>query len=325
MKAAVPQTKRIILPNVSERRAVHIINPTSGSGRFYEAAKKAIENSGGEMLTSECPGHITELVRELFGKDPFAHAVIYGGDGTVHEAINGIMQSGANATASFSVIPSGSGNDFSAYVNDSGAFVKSELTPIDLIRVTSNGEERWCANVTNMGFDSDVVRETYTLKKFPLFRGSISYIVGVLKVLITKKTIPAAITIEGLCGDGNSTETHEQNVLLTACANAQFYGGGFRAAPLASVTDGLMDVLIVNDISRTKFLSLVGDYKKGTFISENGELKEKFKQYLSYKQCRKITITGPEFYCIDGEVLPTGKDRRIEAEVMPHAVWFAAL
>lgn len=327
MKAAVPQTKRITLPNVSERHAVHILNPASGSGQFYEAAKRAIEKTGGEMLTSEHPGHIKELVRELFEKDPFAHAVIYGGDGTVHEAVNGIMLSGANSTASFSVIASGSGNDFSSYVNDSGVFTKSELTPIDLIRVTANGETRWCANFTNMGFDSDVVRETYTLKKFPLLHGSMAYIAGVVKILVKKKTIPAKMTLEG-CYINNEelpTKTYDQRVLLTACANAQFYGGGFKAAPLASMTDGLMDVIVVNNVSRMQFISLVGDYKNGTFISESGELKEKFKKFLSYQKCRKITIEGPEWYCVDGEVLPTGKDRKIEAEVMQNAVWFAAL
>lgn len=327
MKAAVPQTKRISLPNVSERRAVHILNPASGSGKFYEAAKSAVEKAGGEMLTSEHPGHITTLVRELFEKDPFAHAVVYGGDGTVHEAVNGIMQSGANATASFSVIASGSGNDFAGYANDSGTFTTSELTPIDLIRVTANGETRWCANFTNMGFDSDVVRETYTLKKFPLFHGPMAYVAGVVKVLLKKKTIPAKLTLEDCYINNESigTQTVDERLLLTACANAQFYGGGFHAAPLASITDGLMDIITVNNVTRLQFISLIGDYKNGTFISGSGELKEKFKKYLSYRKCRKITIEGPEFYCIDGEVLPTGKDRKIEAEVMQNAVWFAAL
>lgn len=328
MKAAVQKAKRLSLPNVSERRIVHIVNPVSGGSRFYEAAKRSIEKTGGEMLTSEYPGHIVSLVAELFAKDKFAHAVVYGGDGTIHEAVNGIMQSGANATASFSVIPSGSGNDFSNYANDHSGFTKNELVPLDLIRVKANNEVRWCANVMNMGFDSDVVRETYTLKKFPLFRGSISYIIGVAKVLLTKKTIPAKIKLEG-CVDNENNEIPDieldQRVLLTACANAQYYGGGFRAAPLASLNDGFADVLTVNDISRTSFVSLVGDYKNGTFISESGELKEKFKKYLRYQKCRKISIEGPEWFCIDGEVLPTGESRTIEAEVMQNAVWFAAL
>jgi len=329
MKASIPQVKKITLPNVSERRHVHILNPKSGSQRHVEAARRAIEKTGGEILTSEYKGQITELTAELFAKDPFAHAVIYGGDGTVYEAVNGIMQSGKNATASFSVVPAGSGNDFSTYANDSGVFKKAELAPLDLIRTEAGGKVRYSANVTNMGFDSDVVMETYSLKKIPVFRGPIGYLAGVLKVLAKKKTISAKIIMEG-CADHDGSPaaqekmTFEQEILLTACANAQFYGGGFRAAPIASLTDGLMDVLVVNDVSRLKFLSMVGDYHNGTFIEENGELREKFRDILIYRKCRKITIDGPAWFCMDGEVLPT-EGTPITAETIQNAVWFAAL
>ena len=329
MKVRVPTAKKISLPNINERRQVHILNPNSGKQSYYEAAKSAIQKAGGELMTSEHPGQITELVAELFTADPFAHAVIYGGDGTVYEAVNGIMQSGHNATASFSVIPSGSGNDFSSYMNDSGTFAKAELVPLDLIRTECAGKVRYCANVCNMGFDSDVVRETYKLKKFPLFRGPAGYIAGVLTTLIKKKTIPAKILMEGCCDNygnplGESTASFDQRILMTACANAQFYGGGFHAAPIASVTDGLMDVLVVNDVTRLQFISLVKDYHDGTFIGEDGELLERFRKVLDYRKCRRITIHGPEFFCLDGEVFPT-EGTPVIAEVMQNAVWFAAL
>lgn len=331
MKAAAVQNKKITLPNVSERRAVHILNPAAGNSRYVEAARRAVEKTGGELLLSEKKGHIQELVAELFTKDPFAHAVVYGGDGTVFEAVNGIMQSGNNNTASFSVVPGGSGNDFSAYANDSGDLVKAELTPLDLIKTKCGSEVRYCANMMNMGFDCSVVRETYTLKKYPLLKGQTAYIAGVVKVLAQKKCISAKMTLSG-CRSTDKNEnqslpdvTLDQRVLLTACANAQFYGGGFRAAPLASVSDGLMDVLAVNDVTRLQFVSLVGDYRNGTFISENGELKEKFRKYLRYMKCSKIKIEGPEWFCLDGEVLPTGSEKTIEAEVIKNAVWFAAL
>jgi len=329
MKVRVPTAKKNSLPNVSERRQVHILNPRSGKRDYCNAAKAAIEKTGGEILMSDHQGQITELVCELFSRDPFAHAVIYGGDGTVYEAVNGIMQSGHNETASFSVIPAGSGNDFSYYMNDSGDFAKAELVPLDLIRTECAGKVRYCANVTNMGFDSDVVRETYRLKKIPLFRGPAGYIAGVLTTLMKKKTIPAKIRMEGCCDNAGNplsddTMNFDQRILLTACANAQFYGGGFHAAPIASVTDGLMDVLVVNNVSRLKFISLVKDYHNGTFIGDDRELLEKFRKVLVYQKCRRITIEGPKHFCIDGEVLPT-ENTPITAEVVQNAVWFAAL
>ncbi|MBQ4354340.1 MAG: hypothetical protein IJC71_05540 [Clostridia bacterium] len=329
MKAAIPQTKKITLPNVSERRQVHILNPKSGSQKYCEAARAAIAKTGGEILESTRAGEITELVAGLFSRDPFAHAVVYGGDGTVYETVNGIMQSGHNATASFSVVPAGSGNDFSAYVNDSGVFRKAELNRIDLIRTTVGGQVRYSANVTNMGFDCDVVRETYKFKRIPVLRGPAAYIAGVVTTLIRKKAISGKITMSGCADrDGNplleSVQSWDQKILLTACANAQFYGGGFHAAPIASVSDGLMDVLVVRDVSRLRFVSLVKYYRDGTFIGEDGELLDKFKKVLDYRKCKKIVIDGPQWYCMDGEVLPTN-GAPVEAEAVPGAVWYAAL
>lgn len=191
MKAAAP----IVLPNVSERRHVHIINPNAGSKKYYSAAVSAIEKSGEERLESTSGEHLRALVADLFRKDPFAHAIVYGGDGSVYEAVNGIMESGAAATASFSVFPAGSGNDFSTFANDKAGFKKAKLNKIDLISVSHGGKRDYFANMMNIGFDCAVVKETYTLKKKPFLKGSAAYIAGVLKVLAVKKTIPAKIKL----------------------------------------------------------------------------------------------------------------------------------
>ena len=339
MKAKVPETRKnsvkVEIPGIADRHQVHILNPASGGkhgGKAYEAAKRAIENSGGEIRISEKPGGIEDLTAELFTKEPFAHAVVYGGDGTVYEAVNGIMKSGNNRTASFSIIPLGSGNDFSRYANDSDAFKKAELNKIDVIRTTCGDNVRYCMNVMNVGFDCDVVWETYSLKKIPIFRGSMAYIAGVLKVLLKKKTIDARICLSdcaeakiGECRKLTSDTVLEQKVLLTAGANSRYYGGGFYAAPLADLSDGLMDILVVNDVSIPKFLSLVGAYHDGKYIDADGVIAEKFRDVISYRRCRAMEITGPTRYCMDGEIYETGEDRTIRAEVIPGALWFAAL
>ncbi len=330
MRAIIPEEetagRKIVLPNVNERRQVHILNPAAGKRKLYEAAKRTIGEIGGEIMTSDRPGQIEELVRELFCRDPFAHAIVYGGDGTVYEAVNGLMNSGASETASFSVIPGGSGNDFSAYANDSGDFVKTELSRIDLIKTESGGVTRYFANIMNVGFDCAVVHETYSLKKFPLFTGKTSYIAGVVKTLAAKKTIHAKIKLEGvvnLSGNPLPDRDIEQELLLAAFANARYYGGGFKAAPLASITDGAMDVLAINDVTRREFVSLIGDYREGTYIHPSGQLKKKFDDVVSFFRCRKITLSGVERFCLDGEIFPASDS--ISAEVIPSAAWFAAL
>jgi len=305
---------------LSERRQVHIINPVSGSGRFYEAACRGAERSGGEVRLSEYAGMVEEIAAELFASDPYAHAVVYGGDGTVNEAINGIMRSGNSETALFSVVPAGSGNDFSAYANDKAGFSYEKATRIDVMRTRSaKVGDRFFVNMMNVGFDCDVVRETYKLKKNPLFHGKMAYIGGIAKVLFAKKPIEAKITLTD--ANGNE-EIFEKEILLTACANSQFCGGGFCAAPLADVTDGEMDVLVVNDLSIPSFISMVGAYKSGTYISKDGVINSRFKDIISYRKCVKMKLEGPKWVCLDGEIIELGADRTLEAEVLRGALGY---
>lgn len=317
------------LPKLGERRVVHILNPASGKPGYFDAARRKVEEAGGEMLVSEKCGGITELVENLLREDPYAHVVVYGGDGTVNEGVNGVMRSGAAETAVFSVVPMGSGNDFSAYANDTDELSKTEPVKIDLIKTTINGEVRYFANLANVGFDCDVVWETYTLKKNPLFRGKMAYIAGVVKVLFKKKTIDAKLTLTD-CVDIDSGAPVadvrlEQEVLLAAFANSKFYGGGFKAAPLASVQDGLMDIITINDITRLKFISLVGNYKAGDYIDDRGKLKDNFKDIVTYNRCKNAVLTGVERICLDGEIIPTGEDKTVQFEVVPGAIRFASV
>ncbi|MBE6598147.1 MAG: hypothetical protein E7638_01755 [Ruminococcaceae bacterium] len=314
MKAAIEKEPDIIaLPNIAERRQVHLINPHACSGKHTAMAKRLAESTGGEIVMSEHGGFAEEYAAELFTKDRFAHLVVYGGDGTVCEAVNGIMKSGNNHTASFSVIPVGSGNDFSAYANDGGMFKKAELVPLDICRAN----DRFFINMLNIGFDCSVVYRTLRYKKNPLIRGKMKYIAGVVGELVNKKPISVKITMDR----GDELDT---SVLLTACANGRFCGGGFCAAPLADMMDGLMDVLVVKDISRREFISMVGDYKNGTYIESDGTMKKKFEDILMYRRCREYRVSGIERYCIDGELIEPD-DGTVAVSCIKNGIWFAAL
>ncbi len=317
------------MPNVNDRRHVHIINPTAGGRKFYSAAVSAIEKCGEEKLESTSGEHLRCLVAETLRHDPFAHVTVYGGDGSVFCAVNGIMDSGCASTASFSVIPCGSGNDFSNYANDRAGFKKGELNRIDLISVTRGGRRDYYANMMNIGFDCAVVKETYTLKNKPFLKGPTAYIAGVLKVLAVKKTTPAKIKLSGCVslktGEPCDAVEIEKDILLTACANGRYCGGGFNAASLAMLNDKLMEVLVVNDITRAKFISMIGNYKKGDYISSDGQLMKKYDGVLDYYKCGRMEITGPKLICLDGEVMETSGEECITAEICPGAVWFAAV
>ena len=311
--------EKTFLP-LSERNQIHIANPAAGGGRHLAAAENAVRQTGGELLKSERPGHLSELVADALTRDPYAHLVIYGGDGTVFEAINGIMASGRNGTASFSVIPAGSGNDFSAHVNDPDRMKPYTLTRVDAVRTEAAGEVRYFANMMNIGFDCAVVRQAARIREKTPLGGSSAYIAGVAKELFFKRTTDAEITLSDCLSPGTGEalpdRVFRQKILLTAAGNGSHCGGGFNALPLADITDGYMDVLVVNDVSRLKFVALVGDYRAGTYVDKTGELKEKFRGVLEFVRCSRMEVRGPEYFCLDGEVFGTGGDRCVTAEVV---------
>ncbi len=314
---------------LSERNQIHIANPAAGGGRHLAAAEEAVKRTGGELLKSDHPGHLSELIGETLARDPFAHIVVYGGDGTVCEAVNGIMASGQNETACLSVVPAGSGNDFSAHVNDSGNLPKYEPVRIDAVRTEAGGQVRYFANMMNIGFDCAVVRQTVAIRRKTPIRGSLAYIAGVAKELAVKKTTDVRILMEHCVspenGESLPDRTFRQKILLTAAGNGSHCGGGFNALPLADVTDGYLDALVVNDVSRRTFVKLVGYYRAGTYMDEEGNLKDKFRGVLEFIRCSRMTVEGPDWFCLDGEVFPTGEDKAVAAEVVPGALWYAAL
>ena len=90
--------------------------------------------------------------------------------------------------------------------------------------------------------------------------------------------------------------------------------------PLASLDYGLLDMLIVKKISRAKFISMVGDYRAGTYINrDTQEIKDKFRGILTHVRCRNVTVTGMDTICADGEI---EKTERIEIEISPKAITY---
>ena len=307
---------------------VHFINPVSGSKKYYAETRKKVDEIGGRIVVSDHSGQISDLVRDAIEKDPTTHAVIYGGDGTMFEAVNGLMRSGKNDTAVISVIPSGSGNDFSKLANDYGVIKKGETKKIDLVKTTCGGKVRYFDNMMNIGFDCNVVHETEKIRNGGIIKGSAAYIAGVAKVLGVKKTISPTITLEGVVDISSGKElgdlVFENEILLTACANGKYCGGGFKAAPLAKLDDGYMDVLVISNVTRAKFVSLVKFYHDGTYIHGNGKLKPKFEGIIRYIRCKKMTVDGIERFCLDGEIFETNGEP-VVAEIAHCAVNYQAI
>lgn len=286
-------------------KSVNILNPAAGKGT---ATAFRGEGSHDEYLT-DAVGDGERFAYEKCLAEPDTHFYVFGGDGTINEIVNGIMRANAGQTAKITVMPTGTGNDFVRNLPDEHGSMK-----VDLIKYN----DRYAANMINIGFDCDVVAKTADYKKLPGLSGSGAYIFGVLNVLSKKMGKHFRITL----GDENDkTEVIENDCLLAFIANGGYCGGGFFSAPVAKLDDGLLDVLIVKKVSRLKFLSLISDYRKGTHIDpETKQPVKKFADVLQYRKVKKVIVEGMKQICADGEVEACEK---ISVSVLPRAVTFS--
>ena len=322
--------------NGTARHTIHVVNPAAGKGgASVIAAKENARATGGEVYVTKRKGDAEDYIRAVCSNHAKnagtsngsgeIHFIVYGGDGTIYEAVNGIMKADAGKFAVLSAVPFGSGNDFVRGANRTDVYSVDENKPqkaekwIDVIAFTNErGERKYSANMINVGFDCSVAAKASEMKKKPLVSGTSAYILGVLNVLIRKKPLNCRIEIE--TADGN-VEKMSGKYLLTAIGNSIYCGGGFRGATAAKLDDGLIDALIVNNLTRIQFMALVKDYRDGTHAdSDTGELAEKFRNIMTYRKCKKISMYGISQICADGEIENSVK---LDAEIVPQAMRYA--
>ena len=282
----------------------HVINPAAGHGT---AAAMVQARAGADAVLYPTTGvgdARRYLAQTLRGLAEDVRVFVYGGDGTIGEAINGIMDAQASEHAILTAVPCGTGNDFVRMFADAAPDTEYRL---DLLSCGGS----YVLNMINIGFDCAVVDRMAVWKKKPFIRGSMAYICGILDVLLQPMGTPLRISYTD--GDGEE-HTVEGDFLLCAAANAQYCGGGFRGAPTASLTDGIAELLIVDLITRRRFFSLVGMYHDGTHIGADGQPVEKIADVLRYVRCRKATISGMTQVCLDGEVAAA---QTLSFEVVP--------
>ncbi len=289
---------------------IHIINPAAGQGIGSKITGK-IKN-GDEYYFTKHEGDAVDFISKKCREIENPHFVIYGGDGSVNEAVHGIMLGGAPEKAALSIVPLGTGNDFVRWFDKTGL---DEVT-VDVIKVN----DRYSVNMINIGFDCDVVVKTEEMKHLPLVSGSMAYIAGIAAVLA--KPMGKPFSYELTLEDG-SVRRVEAELLLTAVANAPYCGGGFYSAPKADPCDGIIDIVIAKKLSRAKFLSLVSHYKKGTYVDDikdqNGQfiIKEKLRSIIEYVRCKGMRLKLPRTFCLDGIVFSEEGEYDIDISVIP--------
>jgi len=235
--------------------ALFLVNPAAENGstgrRWPELAHRAATlGLNGDALISTRPGELTELAREAAGRADLLVAV--GGDGTVNEIANGI----AGLDVELAVIPRGTGWDFVRTYGIPRRFddaVKVALggrpREVDLGRARYrawDGAEResWFANIASAGMSGAVAKRTNESSK--ALGGKISYLWATLTVFARWRNDEVRVTVDG---ERRSGRMHDVVV-----ANGRYFGGGMMICPDAEPDDGLLDVLLIGDLSKRDLL-----------------------------------------------------------------------
>ncbi|MBI5744172.1 MAG: diacylglycerol kinase family lipid kinase [Elusimicrobia bacterium] len=297
---------------------VFILNPAAGhgrAGRMWESLKGAALRlqPDSECVVTERPGHATELARSLAGQG-VSRFIAVGGDGTFSETLEGVMAlpEDVRRNITLGAIPAGSGCDLARhlrYPSDHDGLVallaRGYARPLDVGRIDYAGPDgaprrRHFINIAAFGLAGDVAHHIKAMGK-PL-GGTVSYLVSSLRVLLGARAKPVRLRADG---EDLSGAYH-----LGVLANTSSMGGGMLVAPGALDDDGLMDLVLVADMSRPALFKRFPKLYKGTHLAEPG---------VTLKLVRRLEASSDEtvWLNIDGEA-----DGKLPAvfEVLPGAV-----
>ncbi|MGN1013636.1 MAG: diacylglycerol/lipid kinase family protein [Clostridia bacterium] len=286
---------------------VIMVNPVSGRKKGYKNAlivQKLLKkyNISSEIVSSTYSGQLKAISEEISKKEKTRFYCI-GGDGTLNEIVSGII----NTDSEIVVLPCGTGNDFSRYINDYNSLRKIILTSLntqstkcDVMKLNSN---RYCINILNAGFDALVA---YNMNKFrwvPFISGTAKYNISILYTLFFNKNYRLRIhTNEFIIKD---------KFTLVATTNGRYYGGGVIPCINSQVDDGKLNTCSVKSTSLLQKIILLPKYKNCKHqnlpqvkISDNID-------FISIVSNKKFPLS------IDGEIIFTNK---IKANILKNAV-----
>jgi YegS/Rv2252/BmrU family lipid kinase len=298
------------------RKVKIILNPMADMGNAWRVARdlRSIteEHGGVDWSGTVYPGHAIDLAKQA-GEQGYEMVIAMGGDGTVHEVVNGLMKIPAEKRPVLGVVPVGSGNDFAHGLKASRKPTESltraldgEASTVDLCLMTDeHGRTEYFDNTLGIGFGAMVTIRSH---RIPLIRGFLMYLISVIQTIILDHN-PMHMQIE------TDSETWEKNVIYLILCNGPREGGGFLVAPDAKIDDGIIHYAMITDVSRPMMLRIVPEVMKGTH--------GRFKQ-VTIGSCKRMSITSDRAMYIhtDGEIHSGfGTDvRKVDFEILPNAL-----
>ncbi len=283
-----------------------IFNPRAGRQRAARRLAQLRHNWAARAVfwPTERPAHAEELAKYA-AQEGFATVAAAGGDGTLHEVANGLLQAG-RPNVVFGVVPIGSANDYAVSLasNDVG---QHEPQPVDVATISdATGRQRHFICCMGLGLNGAVTLEARKIKRL---QGLALYGLATLRALWYRyATPPLEVTI-----DGQPPVTWPTLMLSVMLGRSE---GGFVMAPRARVDDGLFDYLQAGALSRFEVMRFLPRMAIWGPPDDHPKVRQ--------GQCRELTLRSPVPLTvhIDGEFFARPEDdvRTMHIRLVPHAL-----
>jgi len=286
------------------RKFIYFINPISGTrGKIVllELIKKntAAKNIPFEILHTNAAGDYSYLLQKI-NTEKITDIIVCGGDGTVNQIAYALLAVDVNV----GIIPMGSGNGLAF-----AAKIPKQINKALDIIFTGNAvavdsfyiNKKFSCMLCGLGFDAQVAHDFARQKK----RGLVTYIKQSTKNFFKAHTYPFNLSV-----NGNDLKT---DAFFISIANSNQFGNNFTIAPQASLHDGLLDIVIVNKMSKARMLwNVLKQIRKGELRPY--EDKKYHRTDIGYFQTKKLTIYNPGLapLHIDGDPAVTAATFDIE-------------
>jgi len=303
-------------------RTCAIVNPAARQGRverLWPNLLPHLRDAATELTVHKTtgPGDATRLTRSAIAEG-YNRLVAVGGDGTLHEVVNGYFDPDGTAihpAPPLVPLPCGTGTDFNRALDgrtglDAVAYLHSDrVRPIDLLRVDytdldGNRAHRYAINIASVGLSSDVVRSV-NRGGLHLPGPRLRYLGAIFRALASHHPFRVDLTLDG-------TDLGERLVRVVAVANGHTFGAGVKIAPNAAIDDGLLDVTILENVPVLRLLRRVPHFYDGRHLSLDG---------VTTHRGQHLTICPADDALVwleaDGELLG---QLPVTVEVVPNAI-----
>lgn len=277
------------------RRLFAIVNPIARKGRanrIWPVVRQTLVDGGIDVheAVSERRMHAWELA-DRAAAEGYDVVVAVGGDGTNHEVINGLLRAALPNPPTLGLIPAGTANDLARCL-------KIPFNPQAAARLLLDGtrrrvdigqvNDRFYATISGVGFDAEVAQ---LVNHWPRYvGGTVLYIAGIVKMLLTYSPVESEITIDG--------RSQTVKMFLLAAANTNWYAGGMFMAPHARIDDGLLAVVWAEDLGKVETLAVLPKLFSGAHLKHP-------KVFHTTAREVQVTSTTPLAIHADGESVGT--------------------